>query len=185
MHVTDTEMLWASLMRAANGGDRVAYGSFLKSITPHLTSFVRSGLARAGVGNADHEDVVQEILIALHQKRHTWREEEPIRPWIFAISRYKLIDALRRRWRRAEVDISDFAETLAAEEGDAGLTPAEIEKALASLPENQRRIVSAISVEGRSIREVSEDHAMKEGTVRVALHRGLKSLAARFGKDMP
>ena len=38
---------------------------------------------------------MQETLIALHTKRHTWRDDTPILRWLLAIARYKLIDAFR------------------------------------------------------------------------------------------
>jgi RNA polymerase sigma-70 factor (ECF subfamily) len=46
----------------------------------------------------------------------------------------------------------------------------------------QQIIVRAISIEGQSIREVAERLDMNEGAVRVALHRGLKALAAEHQK---
>src|SRR5277367_6363609 len=61
------------------------------------------------------EDIVQDILFAVHLKRHTWDPNAPFAPWLFAIARNKLIDALRRRGRRIFVNIDDFAETLPGE----------------------------------------------------------------------
>ncbi len=58
---------------------------------------------------------MQETLLAIHQKRHTWREDMPVRPWLYAIVRYKVVDAFRARGRRVQVPIEDFAEVLPAE----------------------------------------------------------------------
>ena len=55
---------------------------------------------------------MQETLLALHLKRQTWDENGPLGPWLFAIARHKLINSLRRRGRRIEVSIDDFAEVL-------------------------------------------------------------------------
>ncbi|NWM39889.1 RNA polymerase subunit sigma, partial [Escherichia coli] len=76
----------------------------------------RRGLSRAGQPVDQCEDIVQDILLAVHLKRHTWDTSAPFAPWLFAIARNKLIDTLRRRGRRVFVDIDDLAETLA---GDA------------------------------------------------------------------
>ena len=54
------------------------------------------GLARAGQPVDQSEDIVQDILLAVHLKRHTWDANAPFAPWLFAIARNKLIDALRR-----------------------------------------------------------------------------------------
>ena len=59
---------------------------------------------------------MQETLIAIHLKRHTWIETEPFGPWMRAIARHKFIDALRRRGRRVHVPIEDFENLLVAED---------------------------------------------------------------------
>ncbi len=80
---------------------------------------VRRGLSRAGANLSETEDVVQDILIAVHLKRHTWDATRPIGPWISGIARYKIIDNMRRRGFRIELPIEDFAEILPAEEAEA------------------------------------------------------------------
>src|ERR1051325_7124335 len=100
-------------MQAAISGDSAAYHRLLKSIAPVLRALARRGLSRAGQPVDQSEDIVQDILLAVHLKRHTWDADAPFAPWLFAIARNKLIDALRRRGRRVFVNVDDFAETLA------------------------------------------------------------------------
>ena len=76
---------------------------------------MRRGLARAGQPVDQSEDIVQDILLAVHLKRHTWDIDAPFAPWLFAIARNKLIDALRKRGKRMYVNIDDLAETLPGE----------------------------------------------------------------------
>jgi RNA polymerase sigma-70 factor (ECF subfamily) len=111
--VREREDEWTGLMRSAMSGDSAAYHRLLKAITPVLRAAARRGLARAGQGVDQFEDIVQDVLLAVHLKRHTWDANAPFAPWLFAIARNKLIDALRRRGRRTFVSIDDFAETLA------------------------------------------------------------------------
>ena len=47
----------------------------------------RGAFSRAGVGDADVEDAVQETLLAIHLKRHTWDPGQPLTPWVYAIAR--------------------------------------------------------------------------------------------------
>src|SRR3979490_1056141 len=108
-------------MRSAISGDSAAYRRLLKAVTPVLRAAARRGLARAGQPVDQSEDIVQDILLAVHLKRHTWDANAPFAPWLFAIARNKLIDSLRRRGRRIFVDIDDFAETGA---GGGGRGPA-------------------------------------------------------------
>src|SRR5690242_16221308 len=179
--VRDHEDEWTGLMRAALKGDDAAYQRLLKGIVPVLRALARRGLARAGQAVNQAEDIVQEILLAVHLKRHTWDADAPFAPWLFAIARNKLIDTLRRRGRRVFVNIDDFAETL-AEEPVAETTPStrEVATQLASLPSRQRDVLQSIAVDSTSIKDTAQKLAMSEGAVRVALHRGLSSLTARL-----
>ena len=66
------------LLRAANRGDARAYAAFLGAVTPIVRGIARS--RAAGLGADAVEDIVQETLLAIHQKRQTWREDRPVRP---------------------------------------------------------------------------------------------------------
>src|ERR1700752_5343918 len=100
-------------MRSAISGDDAAYHRLLKAVTPVLRAAARRGLARAGQPIDQAEDIVQDILLAVHLKRHTWDANAPFAPWLFAIARNKLIHALLPRGRRVFVNIDDSSETLA------------------------------------------------------------------------
>ena len=106
------EAQWADWMRAGLDGDGEAHRRLLEALAPALRRIASLGLRRAGLGNADVEDVVQEILLAIHLKRHTWLRDQPFSPWLHAVARYKLIDTMRRRGRRGEVPIDDLIEVL-------------------------------------------------------------------------
>lgn len=168
----------ARLLRAALAGDEKAYSTFLGKAAVLVRAFVRR---RAAQGSVDQEDVVQDVLLAMHLKRHTWRSDLPVTPWLYAIARYKLIDAFRRRGGRVDVNLDEVAETIAAPQDDRP-SGREIGKALAALAPGQRTVVSAISVEGRSIGETAASLGMTETAVRVALHRGLTAIARKFGQ---
>jgi RNA polymerase sigma-70 factor, ECF subfamily len=169
----------ARLMRRASTGDEQAYADFLRRTAALVRGFCRR---RITSGSIDPEDVVQETLLAIHLKRHTWRQNDPIMPWVYGIARFKLTDAFRRRGRHIEVEIAQTAETLAAPETEPSHSQ-EVERALEALSTGQKAVVSSISVEGRSIRETAERLSMTEAAVRVALHRGLATISRRFGRN--
>ncbi|HEX9881581.1 MAG TPA: sigma-70 family RNA polymerase sigma factor [Hyphomicrobium sp.] len=173
---------WAALMRAAIDGDAASYRQLLESLARTLRAATRRGFAQVGAAPNDVEDVVQETLLAVHLKRHTWNSDQPLGPWVRAIARHKLIDALRRRGRRIEVPIEFVMDTLPAEEPRSDLDRQDAERLVNGLRGRQQIIVRAISIEGQSIREVAARLEMNEGAVRVALHRGLKALAAMTQK---
>lgn len=183
MRGTDREKEWALLMRAGNAGDASSYLELLRRLTPVLRAFARRGLARAGMAETDAEDVVQDTLLAIHLKRQTWDETAPIGPWIWAITRHKLIDALRRRGRRIDLPIDDFAESLPNGEPEPSLLVADVDRHLDGLPAGQRSVVRIIAIDGGSIDDAATKLVMSKGAVRVALHRGLARLAAKFQTD--
>lgn len=177
--MNEREADWTGLMRAAVAGDATAYERLLKQLTPALRAVARRSLAQTPYGSIDAEDVVQETLLAIHLKRHTWDSSKPLGPWVLAIARNKLVDALRRGGRHKAVPIDDFANFIAGEETEA-IPARDIERQLDGLSERQRIVVRAISVEGLSIRETAARLSISEGAVRIALHRGLASLAAKL-----
>ncbi len=67
-------------MRRARQGDDEAYRRLLGHVSVWLRVVVRRGLVAAGRGTADCEDVVQEALLAMHLKRDTWDEAQPLEP---------------------------------------------------------------------------------------------------------
>jgi len=171
---------WTGLMRSAMAGDNAAYHRLLKAITPVLRAASRRGLTRAGQSPDQAEDIVQDILLAVHLKRHTWDVNAPFAPWLFAIARNKLIDALRRRGKRVFVNIDDFAETLPEQPKAETASAAEVTAQLNTLPQRQREVLQSIAVESASIKDTAKKFAMSEGAVRVALHRALASLTAKL-----
>ncbi|WP_026870058.1 sigma-70 family RNA polymerase sigma factor [Inquilinus limosus] len=174
---------WATWMRAAISGDAGAYRLFLQAVTPHLRAMARRRGALFGASGSDAEDVVQEVLLAIHLKRASWDPARPIGPWISTIVRNKMIDALRRRGRHADVPIEDVIDTLEAEPAADGLERRDVARLLSRLQDRQREIVRSISVEGGSVRETAGRLGMTEGAVRVALHRALKVLAVLYRSD--
>lgn len=167
---------WGQLLSAANHGDGKAYASFLRAATPVIRGIVRA--KGGGLGEAGCEDVLQEVLLAVHLKRHTWDPASPVRPWLYAITRYKVVDAFRARGRKIDLPIEDFAEVLAAEAGPDPTEAADMARMIGMLDGRSAEIVRKIGLEGVSVAETGKALTMSEGAVRVALHRALKTLAA-------
>jgi RNA polymerase sigma-70 factor (ECF subfamily) len=181
--VRGRENEWTDLMKSANAGDNAAYDRLLRAVAPVLRATTRRGLARTGQPVDQAEDIVQDILFAVHLKRHTWDPKAPFAPWLFAIARNKLIDALRRRGRRIFVNIDDFSETLAGEPAEETVPASAVAVHLNGLPRRQRDVLQSIAVDSASIKETAAKLSITEGAVRVALHRGLTGLATKLRED--
>lgn len=173
---------WGTLLAEANSGDSRAYATFLRTVTPVLRGVVRA--KAGGLGETICEDVLQEVLLAIHLKRHTWQVGAPVRPWLYAIARYKVVDAFRARGGKVEVPIEDFDEILAAEAGPDPTEAADMAKMIGLLDNRSGRLVRMIGIEGSSAAEAGQALNMTEGAVRVALHRAFKTLASLRERHM-
>src|SRR6266404_4555390 len=81
-------------------GDPSAYHLFLGELSAHLRSFLRRRMSRLP---EETEDLVQELLLAIHNQRHTYDLEQPLTAWVQAIARYKLIDLHPRGQRLLQI----------------------------------------------------------------------------------
>lgn len=178
---TDIEGELKRLLLAAQRGDKAAYSAFLTLLAPRLRAFVRGRLMRSGQAGAEVEDVVQEALIAIHLAQHTYLPNSPVTAWVYAITRYKVIDHLRARGRETpSAPIEAAEEVLAREDHGASDTALDLDRALATLPPPMRALVEAVKLEGLSVAEVAARTQMSESAVKVAIHRALKRLSRRF-----
>lgn len=173
--MSDRETEWAALLLAANAGDGVAYARFLQAAAPVLRGIVRA--RGRGLAADDHEDIVQEVLIAIHARRQTWMPGAPLLPWLYAITRYKVADAFRRRGGRIHLPIEDMAELLEAEPAGDPTARRDSDRLIGHLDPRAAQIVRAVSLEGETMGVVGDRLGMTEGAVRVALHRALKRMA--------
>jgi RNA polymerase sigma factor (sigma-70 family) len=177
------EQQWAAWMRAAIDGDKQSYQRFLVAVTPYLRAMAKRRCDQFRAPTSEAEDVLQEVLLAIHLKRGTWDVARPIGPWLSIIVRNKMIDSLRRRGRHVNVPIEDVIETLEAEEQTDAMDLLDAERMLERLGDPQRDIVRSISLNGAGVRETAARLEMTEGAVRVALHPARKSLAALYRRD--
>ncbi|QHJ01003.1 sigma-70 family RNA polymerase sigma factor [Xylophilus rhododendri] len=179
MHL-QAEQTLHGLMLAGLEGDAAAYRRFLQQLGLRLRSFYRRRLSG---WPDDVEDLVQETLLAIHNQRHTYRADQPVTAWVFAIARYKTIDLLRARQVRENLhDPIDDMETLLFDSTDSDAAEArrDLGQLLATLPERQRLPIEQVKLEGRSVADVARQTGMSESAVKIGIHRGLKALSARI-----
>lgn len=171
-----------SLLIRGLAGDATAYHIFLGELAAHLRSFLRRRLARLP---EEVEDLVQELLLAIHNQRHTYDPEQPLTAWVRAIARYKLIDLLRRRSRSDLLHdpLDEEEELFAAADAGAAEARYDVAKLLQELPDRQRLPILYVKIEGGSVADTAKRTGMSESAVKVGIHRGLKALAAKIRSD--
>jgi RNA polymerase sigma-70 factor (ECF subfamily) len=167
---------WPGLMLAAQGGNAGAYRRLLTEMTPVLRRFLKSRLFNP----ADVDDLTQEILLAIHAARHTYRPEQPFRNWMYGIARHKTVDYFRREGRKAAREVPDEAVVTflkdPANNPEEALFAKDLVGALARLPEKQRVVLTMTKIDGHSMAEAAQKLGMTENAAKVTAHRGYRKL---------
>ena len=127
---------------------------------------------------------MQEALMAIHTRRHTYDPAEALMPWVYAIARYKLVDHLRRtRASMADLPIEDAEEIMAQDDYVATESANDLSKLLSQLPDKMRRAIQSVKLDGLSVTEAASRCGMSESAVKVNVHRGLKALIASIVRE--
>ncbi|MBK3405244.1 sigma-70 family RNA polymerase sigma factor [Methylorubrum populi] len=178
----DQENELRALLSAGLAGSATEYRRFLERLGPHLRAYFKGKLVRSGRAAPEAEDLVQETLMAVHTRRHTYDTGQPVTPWLYAIARYKLIDHLRRTQASfADVPVEDAGELIAQDDHGAVESTLDVERLLARLPAKMRQAVRSMKIEGLSVTEAAARSGMSESAIKVSVHRGLKAMAVIAG----
>src|SRR6266568_4591223 len=139
MNVQTTEPELRALMISALGGDVAAHRAVLEKLSSQLRGYFKGQLNRVGRGPVEAEDLVQEALIAIHTRRHTYDPTQLFTPWVYAIARYKFVDYLRRsRASMKDLTIEDTKEITSRDDHTEVESTLDLERLMAPLPPNMR-----------------------------------------------
>lgn len=173
-----------SLMTAALDGDARAYRVLLEQLTGHLRAYYRRRFALIGRGPDEAEDLLQEVLIAIHTRRQTYDASQPFTPWLHAIARYKFLDHLRQtKSTFKDVPMEESWELLAHSNMTAIENGLDLDRLLSKISFTASQAIRYVKLEGLSVREAAVRCGMSESAVKVAVHRGLKALASKIGGE--
>lgn len=161
---------WDRLMAAAQAGDANAYRTLLGELAPWLRRYYARRLPPAMT-----DDAVQDVLLAIHEKRHTYDPARPFGPWLAAIARYKWIDRLRSLKAEATEPLDENIGT--RDHGDSVIASSTFQQLLAELKPPQAEAIRLVKLEGYSVEEASQATGQSVSLVKVNIHRGLKRLA--------
>ena len=175
-----------------------------------LHSFVRAHIPARLQGVVSSEDVMQDVWITVVRSESELRENgwEDFDPWLMRIARRRIADAIRRaaalkRGAGANVvherrQTTSFVDLFARVRGE-NATPSKefwakeathaVQIALASLPEQHRKVVALRYLAGKSHDEIAQATGKSRSAVNALLYRGLRMLkdligpAGRFYSD--
>lgn len=175
--------LKASMLQALQG-DSNAYEQFLEQVAGMMRAYLTRSMRKSSPDQI--EDLVQDVLLSIHRKKHTFQTEMPIRPWVYAIARYRMIDYFRsEKTKPAFISFEeDFeAASMSMVEKESPTTDMDLETLLAELTEKQRELILLAKVDGVPLAELAQRFNMSLSSVKVTLHRSLKTLRKKSAKE--
>ena len=157
-----------------------AFERELLALLPRLRRFARA-LAHDA---ADADDLLQVALERALKGRHLWRPGTRLDAWTMRIVRNCWIDEARSRIRRARTFAPEGEiETI----GDDGQFDIErrveldkVDRAMSTLPREQREAIALVLVEGLAYREAAEMLQIPMGTLTSRVTRGRHALVQMF-----
>ena len=170
------ERTMAHLMALSQKGDKHAYVVLLGEASNWLQRYFRRK-----VPDAQLDDMVQEVLMAIHKKRASYDAARPFLPWLAAVARYRWIDHLRKVYRAQEDMLGDNDASVDSDE-EAVLARISLDRLLVHLSAKQAEVIELVKIEGHSIRDAARACGQTEASVKVNIHRGLKKLSALVEK---
>ena len=168
--------IWTEYAAKAQAGDKAAYNSLLREIAPFIKNYILKSLA-----NPDWaDDIAQEVLMSVHRSLNTYSPERPFKPWLMAIINFRRTDYLRKHYNAREnkqTTLEDHGfQRMHVTNPDYAGEYKDIEAALETLPENQRKVFEMIKIQGYSAKEVANEMGMSVSAVKVSAHRTTKKL---------
>jgi RNA polymerase sigma-70 factor (ECF subfamily) len=159
-------------------GDAMATERLVRALSPALPRY----LALRAPSRSEAEDLLQDTWLRIHRARHTYRQGEPLLPWIYAIARNTSLDGLRKRMRLSshEVALEGTREAASAAPADSVRSQLDFTRLLAALPESQREVIWMLKVSGMSVEEVARATASTAGAVKQKAHRAYQKLRQLF-----
>ncbi len=169
-----------TLMQAAQRGDQAAYRDLLRQVARKLRGAVH---CRAPwLKREDVEDVVQDILLSVHQARGSYDPARPFTPWLMTIARNRLADHARRYCRQTagEHEHVQHSETFSARpannHADTVNDYLALRDAITELPAAQRQALRMLRLRQMSLKEAAEATGISVAALKVSLHRATMRL---------
>ncbi|MCH7627774.1 MULTISPECIES: RNA polymerase sigma factor [Novosphingobium] len=156
------------------------FATALLDLLPRLRRFA-VGLSR---DRAEADDLCQATIERALRNRTRWQDGTRLDSWIYRMMRNMWIDEVRARGRRGQTFIADeLGSDVGADGGqEASAMLGDVDRALATLPDEQREAVILVMVEGYSYKEAAEIVGCPVGTLNSRLVRGREALLARLGE---
>ena len=169
----------ARLLAAYAAGDANAARALIEAHSPGVLR-----LARRALGDqTEAEDVTQEAMLRLWKIAPEWRSGEArVSTWLYRVATNLCTDRLRKRKYSSDAEVPEVEDgkpSAVSQLEDAERTSA-LDKALNSLPDNQRIAVTLRHLEERSNPDIAKIMAITVEAVESLIARGKRGLKQRL-----
>jgi RNA polymerase sigma-70 factor (ECF subfamily) len=161
-------------MAEYQGGRLEAFDNVYATIAGPLRRYLTSLTRDAG----EAQDLLQEAFLQIHRSRHTYDREQPLLPWVFAISRHVYLmgrRAARRRPLRGAENVED-SEIPVPPEVDGLAERLVLRAAVGRIGADRREAMLLHHVWGFSFREVGAIQGVTESAAKLRSSRGMAEL---------
>jgi RNA polymerase sigma-70 factor (ECF subfamily) len=154
---------------------------FEAQLRRHMDALYYAALDLSG-NSSDAEDIVQETAMKGLRRFESFQTGTDFKAWMMRILANTYIDLYRRRRREKPASAEDAVTAIAESEsplrrGDLEfLLPDDVERALSTLPEEQRAAVVLVDVNGLTNQEAADALGWPLGTVNSRVYRGRAEL---------
>ena len=162
--------------------------SFRDDVLPLKDKLYRLAL-RSTLNNAEAEDVVQETLIKVWNRRSQWEEIESIEAFALTVCRNLSLDKIKRMGNDHDSlddsahDSPDSSSSSNPEEQTMARDQVALVRQLIDrLPEKQRSVIQLRDIEGKSYREIANIMCISEEQVKVNLYRARQTIKKKFSE---
>lgn len=160
--------------------------SFRTDILPLKNELFRLAL-RITLNREEAEDVVQETMIKVWNRREDWERLDSIEAFCLAVCRNLAVDKTRRHERQnltldsADHEAADMSYASNPEEQTMQRDRIELVRRLInSLPEKQRSVMQLRDIEGKSYKEIAVALGISEEQVKINIFRARQTIKQRF-----
>lgn len=172
------------LFDAYLAGDESAFQQLFDRYAPLLLRLVGRDVRKA----SEAEEIVQDAFLHLHRSAKDFRKGARLRPWLMTIALNLKREHFRRRARRPEatLELDGRNDPVAASPRilERRHARTQVDRALGTLPENQREVIVLHWFGGLSFKEVAEAVGASVSAVKVRAHRGYAAMRETLGERM-
>lgn len=168
------------LIKQVQNGNKAAFSQLVEKWHSKIYRFA----FRFFADEDEAQEITQKTFIKTYQNVKTLKNPDKFSAWIYRVANNLCLDELKRAGRRKSTSLEAYMELTSGLKGDRATPDMEfqnkelgtiLQKALLTLPDEQRTVIILKEYEGLKFREIADILEEPESTVKSRLYYGLKS----------